>query len=187
MFGHAFEFLPVNSPPEVTPELKNRTATITGHRPTKLGGYGHAAERALVAFAARWLTALEPRGVITGMAQGIDLAFAEASDVLGVPFCAAVPCEGQASPWPLAARRRYERLLAAATKRVLVTPGPYADGVMELRNRWMVDRAALKSGLLLATWDGSAGGTRNCVAYAHSRRLPMLNAWSDFASLRRAA
>lgn len=187
MFSTDFEFLPVTTPSEVTDDLKNRTVTITGHRPTKLGGYGHSAERALVAFAVRWLTALEPRGAISGFAQGVDLAFAEAAVTLGIPLCAAIPCEGQSSPWPSAARRRYERLLAAATKTVLVTPGPYADGVMDARNHWMVDRAVLKSGILLAVWDGTWGGTRNCVEYAHSRRLPMLNTWSHFETLRRAA
>ena len=40
--------------------------------------------------------------------------------------------------------------------------GGYAAWKMQKRNQFMVDH----SNLLIAVWDGSSGGTSNCVAYA---------------------
>jgi len=145
----------------------------TGHRPNKLGGYGpwrdNPLMRALLDELRTWLTALGPTKVISGMAQGFDWAFAVAAYDVGIPFIAAVPCDGQSSPWPKEARAKYDRLLSLAAEVVVVSPGPYAPWKMQRRNEWMVTRGDRG----LACWDGSPGGTANCIAYARSVGKPV--------------
>ena len=48
----------------------------------------------------------------------------------------------------------------------IVSPGEYAAFKMQVRNEWMVDQLNPATDLLLAAWDGSPGGTGNCVKYA---------------------
>ena len=107
------------------------------------------------------LRTLRPAWGITGMALGVDQDFAQACADLGVPFTAAVPCTGQDATWPDTSRRYYKHLLACAAEIFVVSPGPYAPWKMQKRNEWMVDHADE----VLAVWNGSAGGTANCVAY----------------------
>jgi hypothetical protein len=44
----------------------------------------------------------------------------------------------------------------------------------------MIDMA-LKDGpsnaLVIALWDGSTGGTRNCIDYAQRKQIEIVNAW----------
>lgn len=41
---------------------------------------------------------------------------------------------------------------------------------MQIRNQWMVDRADQVIGI----WDGTSGGTANCLEYATSKNKPIL-------------
>ena len=54
---------------------------------------------------------------------------------------------------------------------------------MHLRNQRMINMA-LKGGpehaLILALWDGSTGGTKNCLDYALEQKVQAINAWTDF-------
>ena len=151
----------------------------TGHRPDKLGGYAPAAQERVVRTAVRSLELIRPEKVITGMALGWDQALAEAARRLGIPYIAAVPFPGQDCKWPEVSRAEFARLLEAAAEVVTVCEGPYAPVKMQLRNEWMVDHCDL----VLALWNGSSGGTGNCVSYAHSVRRPVKNAWRMFTSL----
>lgn len=153
----------------------------TGHRPNKLrigalDGYHPAVHARLVDLAHAALQREAPTRVISGMALGWDTALAEAAVDLGVPFDAYVPFAGQESRWPEASRRRYHDLLAHAARVVVVSPGGYAPDKMQLRNERMVD----DSDLLLALWDGSAGGTRNCIDYARSVGHRHRNLWTSW-------
>jgi uncharacterized phage-like protein YoqJ len=47
---------------------------------------------------------------------------------------------------------------------------------MQRRNEWMVERADV----ILALWNGSSGGTANCVAYARQRGSRIVNVWEAF-------
>lgn len=136
----------------------------TGHRPSKLGGYGDEAYARLVKLARWYLLALAepPAHVISGMALGWDQAFAEAAVQLGIPFVAAIPFKGQESKWPAASVGKYHALLEFAGQVHVVSEGGYSARKMHARNEWMVDNCDL----LCAVWDGSAGGTAGCVAYA---------------------
>lgn len=143
----------------------------TGHRPDKLGGYTEAVDNKLRACATEFLTARAPSKVISGMALGWDMAWAEAAMLLGIPVIAAIPFAGQELRRPQPSRERYEFLVAFAAERVIVCPGGYDPAKMQRRNEWMVDHADS----VAALWNGSAGGTRNCVLYAKRVGKPIDN------------
>lgn len=134
---------------------------ITGHRPAKLYGKLEAVE---VAIAVK-LAELKPSRLITGMALGVDQIAAEKCIGLGIPFVAAVPFAGQESKWPERAQADYRRLLAHAAEVVIVSRGGYSFDKMHKRNRWIVDHCDR----LLSVWNGTLGGTYNCVMYAMKR------------------
>ncbi len=103
------------------------------------------------------------------------MIFAEECIRLGIPFTAAVPFRGQENRWPDDTQNKYHRLLKRASEVVYVDEDPkYAadnyGAKLYLRNKWMVDRA----GLVIAVWDGSEGGTANCVKEAVKRELKLV-------------
>lgn len=150
--------------------------SVTGHRPDKLGGYSEQNRIELVDFAKKQLTKFRPSMVLCGMAIGWDLAIAEAAASLAIPFVACVPCEGQASKWPQESRARYDSLIKRAADVAMMPGGPYSAWKMQARNMYMVDR----SNRLLALWNGSAGGTKNCVDYAIKVDRDWSNCWDEW-------
>jgi uncharacterized phage-like protein YoqJ len=139
---------------------------FTGHRPDKLGGYKLPNPTYIkVCREIDWLlTELQPEKVITGMALGIDQWAASVAYKLGIPFIAAIPFEGQEKAWPEKSQQTYRLLRRLATEEVIVSPGEYTAAKMRTRNQWMVDNCDS----LIAVWDGSSGGTGNCIQYAKS-------------------
>lgn len=144
----------------------------TGHRPEKVGGYTHDATARLILFARTWLQEHRPDKVISGMALGWDQALAQAAVDMGIPFVAAVPFKGFECRWPMSSQEKFWKLLdrAIEVKIVHSYPGTVA---MQLRNQWMVNRCDL----LLALWDGSWGGTFNCIQYANKHGRQIENLW----------
>lgn len=145
----------------------------TGHRPDKLGGYDWHIYKKLVDLAVQSLHARNPTKLITGMALGWDMALADAAVVLNLPFIAAIPFEGQESRWSLMQRVHWQRLVKHAEKAVMVTGGEYAPWKMQRRNQWMVDNCDS----VLALYNGTEGGTANCVKYAEMVCKPVDNVW----------
>lgn len=110
---------------------------------------------------------LKPDKIISGMALGTDQWAAEAAMELGIPFIAAVPCDGQDSMWPDESKRKYQVILDSAAEVVVVSPGPYAPAKMHERDRWMVDH----SDMLLGVWSGvRKGGTFGTIRYAEKQQ-----------------
>lgn len=159
----------------------------TGHRPDKIAeshaayeaeGY-HDKLKALAVQLIRRIQALalatgrEVRG-ISGMALGWDQALADAFRECGLWWTAALPCDGQDSRWPAAARERWRMLCDSAAERHVVCPGPYREGVLQARNEWMAKRA----GYTLALYDGTPGGTAN---YLRANKSPVFNVWKVWA------
>jgi uncharacterized phage-like protein YoqJ len=147
---------------------------FTGHRPDKLGGYKNKVMQYRIMFElstrlGRAFRKGEEITAISGMAQGVDQWAALVCVALGIPWEAAVPCDGQEAPWPAESRGLYHALLKCASKVTVVSPGPYEAWKMQRRNEWMVDNCDR----LIAIWDGSAGGTGNCVAYAQKVGTPV--------------
>lgn len=151
---------------------------FTGHRPDKLGGWDPlhpVVERVRKALrdelARNW-----PTHAISGMALGFDTWAAETCVELGIPFVAALPCDGMEQAWPLPSQERFRALLHKAKEIHVVSPGPYKPWKMQRRNEWMVDRCTR----LVACFDGSEGGTYNCLAYAAEvRRETIYLPWQD--------
>ena len=155
--------------------------SATGHRPNKIGGYSADADTKRCQLAHDFL---KPRAdrlkhVISGMALGWDMAWAEAALALSISFIAAVPFNGQDSLWPALSQKRYKVLLQHAKKVVVVCAGGYDVWKMQKRNEWMVDNSAA----IVALWNGTSGGTANCVRYANLKKVPVVNLWAKWAKL----
>lgn len=152
----------------------------TGHRPDKLGGYSEAVNAKLRKLARGYLEEARPAKTISGMALGWDMAWAEASVDLGIPFIAAIPFAGQEGQWPEASKVRYWNLTLRACDIVTVCDGGYAAWKMQERNEWMVRNCTR----LVALWDGSSGGTANCVRFAKSEGRAIHNLWAEYERTR---
>jgi uncharacterized phage-like protein YoqJ len=143
---------------------------VTGHRPNKLGGeynlegpYSNYIRNEIETLLANWWVANKGNVTgISGMALGVDQLFAKICIEVGIPFIAAVPCQGQESPWPEVSRIRYHRLLERASQVYHVSTSTYSKDCMQKRNEWMVDQCDV----LIAVWNGTPGGTKNCLDYA---------------------
>lgn len=122
--------------------------------------------------AANW-----PLYAISGMAQGVDTWAAEVCVEMGIPFVAALPCDGWGDQWPLLAQDRYRGLLNKAKEIHVVSAGPYKPWKTQRRNEWVVDHCTL----LMSVFDGSqTGGTYNCLTYAAEVRREVLSlTWRD--------
>lgn len=152
----------------------------TGHRPEKLGGYGMTVQANLFRLARGWLETAKPKAVISGMALGWDTAVARAALDAGVLLTCAIPFAGQASRWQPEDRAEYFRILRTAYCVHYVSEPGYSAAKMMLRNRWMVDAADA----VVALWDGTDGGTANCVRYARSKGLEPVNLWQRWEQLK---
>ena len=159
---------------------------VTGHRPEKLGGDYYEVNSLtnieIVQMMMRFILnkvchdpilgvfkTSEKVKLITGMALGADLLFAETALLLKNMYpdrfileCA-VPCYNHTSRWQdKKVIKRYNEILEEADSVKIVSERNYDDYVMQIRNEYIVDN----SDVLLAIWNGSKGGTRNCVEYA---------------------
>lgn len=144
---------------------------VTGHRPDKIGGYDfyNPVRTWVREQLKRKLLDLRPQYAISGMALGVDQDFAYVCLEIGVPFLAAIPFVGQESRWPEASQQFYRDLMARAYHVVVVSPGGYAAWKMQTRNEYMVNLCRV----LIAVWDGTPGGTGNCVRYAERVGRPI--------------
>ena len=160
---------------------RQESCCFTGHRPTKLPWrYNETDPRCLVLkqrIADAVETAYEEgyRHFLCGMAMGCDLYFCEAVLDLrrrhdDVTLEAAIPCATQANTWPAAQRERYRCLLNQCDYETMVST-EYSPSCMQRRDRYMVDH----SSLLIAAFDGSAGGTRYTVEYALRRQISVVD------------
>ncbi len=158
------------------------TVCITGHRPDKLpGGYNLTDPKNLELinlFENQLINIQKEYGyirVITGMALGTDQLFAIAAINLinkgnFIDLVAAIPCLDQEKVWPEQSQKLYHEILQQCCKVVNVTNKPYNSICMQQRNEYMVDH----SDLIIAVWNGSSGGTKNCIDYASSKNKPII-------------
>lgn len=145
---------------------------LTGHRPEKLGGY--RSSNPMIRLVRNWIGQVfddfRPSVVISGLAQGFDTWGALEALERRIPLIGAVPCDDQDAKWFSREVEVYRYLLEHCDDVCVVSPGPYVEGKMQLRNKWMVER----SDFLVGLWDGSPGGTRNCIEYAIKRQRSRL-------------
>lgn len=146
--------------------MSNMIVAVTGHRPKKLWGYDlkHPKYQKLFDVMKQFLLEKDAVKCISGMALGVDTIFAICAIKSKIYLECAIPCSNHSSKWNKESRNMYDKILSLAQETTLVTPTTYTNECMQTRNKYMVDNC----NLLLAIWDGSTGGTGNCVAYAKS-------------------
>lgn len=147
--------------------------TICGHRPPKLGGYSENPTKAWAMKAIdEVLINHQPSLVYTGMALGVDQWVAELCILNDIKFVAALPSKSMGNKWPPHAVQKYEELLKKASHvHIVHDTTSYWPEQMQDRNIWMVDN----SDMVVSIWDGSKGGTANCVGYAKMVKKNYLN------------
>lgn len=123
------------------------------------------------------------RTFVSGMAPGFDLAAAEAVVRLRVRgaeigLVAAIPFAGQSSGYSAIDRDRYDALLSAADRTVMLAER-YSHGCYWRRDDWMVER----SGRIICWYDGSNSGTRYTVRRALAHGLEIVNIFRAPGSL----
>ena len=160
---------------------------VTGHRPNELFGYyihSEAYNKIRHSLKLAIYTLLKDCDdkdvtVYSGMALGVDQIFVEEmvkarayykSKGINFRIVAAVPFESQDCKWPEASKKLYHELLDQCDEKVVVSEGKYSPILMQKRNEFMVDH----SDCVIAVWDGSRGGTGNCVEYARKQEKHIL-------------
>lgn len=160
---------------------RQESCCFTGHRPTKLPWRYDENDPRCTALKLRIRHAVEVayeqgyRHFICGMAQGCDFYFCESvlemrKKYPDITVEAALPCPTQADRWPEIQQERYRVLVSACDFETMVS-SQYTSSCMQRRDRYMVDH----SSLLIAAFDGSAGGTRYTVEYAMRRGIPVVD------------
>lgn len=168
---------------------------FTGHRPNKLGGYDHInpifAERTIAC-----LTKLQAEEPITvaynGLALGYDQLALTICLNMGIPVIGCIPILGQDSRWPIKSRTHYQKLLTQV-ETVKIYEEIYSDTeywrakrargtsfyhLMQIRNEYMVDNADV----VIGCWDGTTGGTYNCLMYAKNLGKRRINVYPKKSS-----
>jgi uncharacterized phage-like protein YoqJ len=144
---------------------------VTGHRPNKLWGYDYNAPQyqVLKDKIKNLLVRCIKKDVnhfVSGMALGVDTLFAEVvlelREEYDITLECAIPCLNQSAKWVVEANNIWQRICEKADKITYVSDQPYTSSCMQKRNEYMVDN----TDIVLAIWDGTAGGTKNCVDYA---------------------
>lgn len=106
---------------------------------------------------------------ITGMAIGGDQKLAYACILLGIPYEAYIPFEGQEKPWPEHVKAAYRYLLARASRVVCICVGGFAAWKYHRRDVAIVNN----SDVMLTVWRGarsdSNSGTSLTINEALSR------------------
>ncbi len=173
----------------------------TGHRPDKLGGHWNpnglmpavhvAKDHLFKRMEQAVLGDFDGLHVIGGMALGWDMILGAAALMLRneghpITFEAAIPFEGQDAIWrDIDSRKWYARMVNQADKVTIVVPDIERDAqgkvvkhaaikALDDRNRYMVDACHF----LMACWNGTKGGTGNCIRYAESKGKRYDNLWA---------
>ena len=110
--------------------------------------------------------------VIVGGALGVDTDAVIVARELGIPYHFFAPCHEQHNKWPRDSQLMWiDHWNNAATRRY-IHEGTYPGAwVMQRRNEAMVDF----SNLVISFWNGTAGGTANCITYARTKGIEVLN------------
>lgn len=142
---------------------------ITGHGPNKMYGYDIYNKKwtKLKEKFKKLLVKNNCDEAITGMALGVDTVFALAALELReegneIKLHCAIPCRNQSCKWNKGSVVLYNYILSKADIVKLVSDEEYKPWLMQKRNEYMIDL----SDKVIAVWDGSKGGTFNCVSYA---------------------
>jgi uncharacterized phage-like protein YoqJ len=152
-----------------------KTLCFTGHRPDKCGGWNpnNPIAKNIKTKLEEAITQAIQEGYtsfISGGALGVDQWAAEIVLKLkeqnsNIKLIIARPFSSQASVWNQESKIIFKSICDRADEVVDVSEEPYAAWKLQKRNEYMVNR----SSLVIAVWDGTAGGTANCVNYAKNK------------------
>ncbi len=149
-------------------------AALTGHRPIKAGlTYSHSSDGDKIAVIAvrQFIRNYNIDFLIVGGALGFDTLGARAAWLEKIPYDVYVPFKSQAARWYPKAQERYYTMLEEAHDVLTTSEGGYTPQKMQFRNVRMVDDA----NLLATWWDGSTGGTANCIRYAETGSIKIVH------------
>ena len=130
-------------------EKRLHRCCFTGHRPEKL----FLVDREIIKELEREIKAAIERGYttfISGMARGVDIWAAEIR-------------------WSQDWQKRYKKIIKKSDYVKYVSP-EYSPACFQIRNEYMVNH----SNLLIAVYNGEAGGTRNTLKYAKNRDVEIV-------------
>lgn len=155
---------------------KEKTICFTGHRPEKLNGYNPKDNIQMLYKLKESIVEMINNGYenfITGMAIGVDMWAAKIvlklkKEYPQINLICAIPCDKHWSKWQYNSPESVEQWFSITSKADLVhyvSEDPYTAWCMQVRNKWMVDN----SNTVIAVWDGTKGGTGNCVVYAFKK------------------
>ena len=149
----------------------SKTCCFTGHRPNKLKGYDPKDNKELLWEIFKVVEDhIDNKGVInfiSGMALGVDMWAAKM--ILRakkfnpeIRLICDIPCKNHSSKWNAQSQKEWQSIIDKADEVVYVSEEEYKPYLMQKRNEWMCNM----SDYIIAVWDGSNGGTGNCVKYA---------------------
>lgn len=156
-------------------DKRAQTCCFTGHRVFRAGEQP-AVQDALEACVCRLYREHGVRYFGAGGALGFDMLAAETvlrlrdGPLSALRLILVLPCADQADRWRTADRAKYELLKERADKTVVLAGG-YAPGVMQARNRYLVEH----SGWCVCYQYKAKGGTAYTVDYARRLGLPVFN------------
>lgn len=161
------------------------TVAGTGHRPNKLGGYSPEAFINLMNILDKWIKENKPTKVISGLAMGFDLALAKVTIDNNIPLICAIPCKDQQKLWSKDIQYLYNSIVLECLTNeihqvVYISDKPYTPKCMQKRNEWMVDN----SDVILTIWDGTMGGTFNCLKYAKNKQKTIINLYDTWKHIK---
>lgn len=162
--------------------IKEKTASITGHRPKFLPWGYNENKKCCSNFKDKIEKVFEDAikyGIdtfLTGVAEGFDMIGAEIlfdlRKVHNIKVIAVVPCLGQELSWKLSQQTRYKNILSLCDD-VIVLSKEYYDGCMIDRNKYMVQ----SSSVCIACFNGKLGGTYKTILLAkeNSNKIKIVN------------
>ncbi len=149
---------------------------ISGHRPDKLDGYDLDTMyyQKMILYFISFFREHAVKRVYTGMALGVDQVAALAvlrlkSYDAKIQLVCCIPCRNHSCKWPKASRELYGEILDESDEIIMVSNEEYQPYLMQKRNMYIVDNVEH----MLAVWDGSSGGTANCIEYARKVGRPV--------------
>lgn len=153
-----------------TSDLKQHRCCFTGHRPEKLG-VSEARAKALLKSAIQQAISEGYVTFLSGMARGIDLWAAEIvieerekND--NIHLVCVSPFNGFEMRWSEHDKTTYHSIMEQADL-VKYISQHYYKACFQVRNEWMVDRVSR----VIAAYNGTKGGTKNTIEYAHRKEI----------------
>lgn len=144
--------------------MTNLIVAITGHRPEKIADpeWVHEALKEV-------LLELKPVKLIQGMAAGVDMMSATVAHEIGLPYLSARPWAGHTPRYDDKELYRVTLENSAEIVDVSLSEKYLGPWLYQERNKYMVDNG----NMVVAIWDGTKGGTKNCVDYALRLNRPI--------------